>query len=110
MTCDKLQVHISGLATLQLGYTVFGPVPPLEPLASLALTTLGLGLQGVGLSMSYLGGQTLNMTQKDHSISNIVPGSLLLMKVSGCGVEATTDCIAQVCSSNYLYLALSSSI
>ena len=57
MTCDKLQVHISGLATLQLGYTVFGPVPPLEPLASLALTTLGLGLQGVGLSMSYLGGR-----------------------------------------------------
>ena len=50
-------MHISGLATLQLGYTVFGPVPPLEPLASLALTTLGLGLQGVGLSMSYLGGQ-----------------------------------------------------
>ena len=50
-------MHICGLATLQLGYTVFGPVPPLEPLASLALTTLGLGLQGVGLSMSYLGGQ-----------------------------------------------------
>ena len=23
------------------------------------------------------------------------------MKVSGCGVETTTDCIAQVCSSNY---------
>ena len=91
-------MHISGLATLQLGYTVFGPVPPLEPLASLALTTLGLGLQGVGLSMSYLGGQTPAMTQRDHSISNIVPGSLLLMKVSGCGVEATTDCIAQVCS------------
>ena len=36
---------------------MFGPVPPLEPLASLALTTLGLGLQGVGLSMSYLGGR-----------------------------------------------------
>ena len=45
---------------------MFGPVPPLEPLASLALTTLGLGLQGVGLSMSYLGRQTLNMTQRDQ--------------------------------------------
>ena len=52
---NGLHAIILGNFLLFLGFLFIGPVPPLRSLASLELTTISLGVQGLGSAFTYIG-------------------------------------------------------
>ena len=52
---DGLVAIIIGNFLIFLGFLFIGPVPPLSSVASLELTTVSLGVQGLGSAFSYIG-------------------------------------------------------
>ena len=52
---DGLHAIVIGNFLIFLGFLFIGPVPPLRSLASLELTTVSLGVQGLGSAFTYIG-------------------------------------------------------